>query len=198
MAYRRRTRRRRAGRKRRFSRTRRLAPKPIEQTAALTGVLKVAADGSGVKHNAVTIDIDPLTGAGQDIALVRANGSYQASVFHGASGEDMEMVLALCTPDRRAQTDFTDAQLAAFNPFEKPDPLADARARGFNIVRLHRLANAHPAGAANMVYTFNRRFTRRFRRVMNPNRSAALVVWVQGKGTLALAFDAGLRYVRND
>jgi len=190
MPYKRKYRRRKTSRTR--SRTARQAPAPRARRQPALGVLKVAQSGSTT--GSVSADIN-FEDASELIALTGANGSFQASIFHGAADQSLELIVALATPLSGAKAGLTDAETKSFDPFDTSAWNDPAAVRGFNIVRLHRLANAHPVGAPNMVYSFNRSFKRRFRRIMDPNRSARLVIYARGNGNVSVAYDVGIRYV---
>jgi len=170
-------------------------PAPREKRRPATGVLKLAPADSTV-NNKVKIGFEDATPS-QPLALTGANGSFQASIFHGKAGEDVELVVALLTAIPGNETSDSDFETAigAFDPFDDDDRQAPPSSRGFNMVRLHRLANAHPDGAPNMVYSFNRRMKRRFRRILRDGNPAYFAVWAKGSGNISVAYDFAVKYV---
>jgi len=188
--------RRRRPRRRKYSRRRRLvrlAPKPRMKTLPVHGALTLAPSSATTVAATQALKLNESN----DCMVVGINGELDVGIFHGSADQSVEVVLAFCTPLKDATTDPKNA-VEAFDPFDDANWQAPAAIRGFNVVHLHRLANSHPAGAANAVYTLRRRFKRRFKRFFQENRSGYLALWASGNANVRMTFNAGVKYVVND
>lgn len=189
-------RRRRRTRRRTKRSYRKRAPSPVRETQPFTASLQITPN-SDTTPVVATKKIEFAGAGSNDLAIIGIRGSMQASIYHGSAGEHQELAIVICTPSREQGGEDIGTKLSTFDPFST-DVLEKPIERGFNIVRVHRLANAHPTGAPNMVYTFNRRFTRSFRRVMNASAPLYVAVYGLGKGNTAIVLDGGIKFVRND
>lgn len=179
-------------RTRRYTRRKKL-PAVRERRTAFTEILKLTP--AGTTTVSTTADVPSPQSDDDLVSIVGMNGMFQLGIFHGAADQDCEVMLCLATPLADADSGLSDAVVKAFDPFQESNWQQPAVIRGFNVVKLHRLANAHPAGAPNTLYTFNRRLTRRFKRVVNPNRQIMLAMYARGNANVKAVADGALKWV---